>query len=93
MITGVSRWLTATDPLGQTERVEFNQMQVYTNQVHEVLPPAFQNVSTNYYGYRDTFYWDKNAMAQMGGVITPASYNTEAVIYHCRSLNHCNDRA
>ena len=59
------RWIQATDPLGQTERMEYDDT-VDSSQIPDYgsLPPAGMGIGagTNYIIYRNSFYWDKNAM-------------------------------
>jgi RHS repeat-associated protein len=60
------RWVNATDPLGHTERVEFQHLvkEIPNASVpRELLPVGIVNpYNTNLY-YRNTFYWDKHAFA------------------------------
>jgi YD repeat-containing protein len=79
-LAGVDLMVQATDPLGQSERVEFHN---YTGEMAEseaVAPPGIWN---NYFSFRNTFYWDKRAMAQ-----APGDW-TQATVYHFfHSLNN-----
>ena len=73
------RYLDATDPLGLTERTEFetatpvpctsdpDDCTIPTNMV-----PAGFSGSNQYMNYRNTFFWDKNAMQQYPGDYTKA---------------------
>ena len=70
---GTERWLTATDPDGGTEQVEFsNQAPVPAGEV----APAGMSTSNGLLAYRNTFYWDRNASAQ-----SPGDYTT-ATVFH-----------
>jgi RHS repeat-associated protein len=64
-----SRFLNITDPLGQTERLEFRHkapsiMSTEPDASGGVLCP---NCFNNYLEYRNTFYWDKNAYRVANG--------------------------
>lgn len=69
------RWITTTDPLGHTSKVEF---------LHgapgipfsESQTPSSMSLFNSYINYRNTFVWDGAAYAQ-----APADY-TQAMIYH-----------
>jgi len=72
-LNGVDRFVQATDPLGQSERAEFHN---YTGSM-PVSDPVSPTGFTNYYlYYRNTFFWDKRAMASGAGDWT------QAKIYH-----------
>jgi len=68
---GTYRFLTATDPLGHTERLEWDQpapdppipFYVPTN----LVPVGIINPFNEYITGRDTFYWDKHAYAVAAG--------------------------
>jgi RHS repeat-associated protein len=67
------RWLEATDQSGAVERAEFNSDS--TSQIPDSDPlgvPSGIMYSNIYLSYRNTFYWDKNAMAQAAGDYTKA---------------------
>lgn len=72
-VNGVDRWLQITDPLGQSERAEFHN---YTGGMpaSDLIVPT--NCANSYFYYRNTFYWDKRAMASGAGDWT------QAKIYH-----------
>ncbi len=61
------RSIQATDPLGHTERLEFreNAWKIPTSDptVIKANIPASIEVTNNYLDYRNTFYWDKHALA------------------------------
>ena len=65
--------LVATDPLGQQEEVQFTQAGI---QGSEAVVPAIQPIHNGNLGNRNTYYWNKQAMAQ-----APNDY-TAAHIYH-----------
>jgi YD repeat-containing protein len=58
------RWIQVTDPLGQSERVEYHNMTGSMPISDLVAPSGFSNT---YLYYRNTFYWDKRAMALGSG--------------------------
>lgn len=62
------RWLEATDPLGRTERVEF-QSSVNQGSISASPLPVGPGVSTqaDYRQYRNSFYWSKKAWATAPG--------------------------
>jgi RHS repeat-associated protein len=69
-------FLQATDPLGQTERLEFNQTYpIASSDPPPVLPQGLAEYNI-YLWTRDSFFWDKNAYAQGHGDYTKAK------IYH-----------
>ncbi len=79
---GNVRWLEATDPQGGTSRAEFNQSNdigIPNSDPGPLVPRSTNaNVYTrNYILYgRNTFYWDKKAMAE-----APGDYS-KARLYH-----------
>jgi YD repeat-containing protein len=60
---GRNRWLEATDPLGEKERMEYFDSNGSLPGTESVVPTGtgftFLN---NYMQYRNSFYWDKRAM-------------------------------
>jgi RHS repeat-associated protein len=88
------RWVVVTDPLGQQERTESRQFDQGTTAMPFTDPagvPAIptqpppnatlpQPINLNL-TYRNTFFWNKAVMQEMGGVIDNTSY-TKAHIYH-----------
>ncbi|TAL04809.1 MAG: hypothetical protein EPO07_04705, partial [Verrucomicrobia bacterium] len=75
--TDYTRWLEATDPLGQTEHLEYRDEApgiAMTNAPASV--PTGLNTFNNYLNYRNSFYWDKKAWHDY-----PGDY-TKAHIYH-----------
>lgn len=66
--SGVRRWLTSTDPLGNTDRQEFRHVApgipFEEAQVPSAAPTVFRNA---YINYRNSFYWDKAVVQKMAG--------------------------
>jgi YD repeat-containing protein len=64
-------YVQATDPLGGTERAEYNYGNAAIPASETLVPPGFaqNNVSLNAF---NTFYWDKLAMARYPGDYTKA---------------------
>ena len=79
---GNVRWLEATDPLGATSRAEFNQSDdigIPNSDPGPLVPRSTTGpiYTRNYVLYgRNTFYWDKKAMAE-----APGDYS-KARLYH-----------
>ncbi len=69
-------WLEATDPVGQTQRVEFNQNNLIPMKDPPSTLPHGLSVLNDYLAYRNTFYWDKKAFAEGRGDYSKAK------IYH-----------
>ena len=70
---GNSRYAQATDPLGQTERLEFVQGAPGVASSDSVAPQGMPAPLFNaYLNDRDTFYWDKHAYAVAAGNYTMA---------------------
>ncbi len=69
--SGVYRYLQATDPYGESERLEFLQgaPNVYGT---EPVVPAGMNLVNGYCNFRNTFFWDKKAMREAPGDYTRA---------------------
>jgi len=63
---GNTLYLQATDPLGNTERLEFNQGTSVPSS-DPAVPAGLINPTNNYLNDRDTFYWDKHAYAVAQG--------------------------
>jgi YD repeat-containing protein len=65
-MSGTDRWLEATDPLGAKERIEYRGATTAIPPTESVVPSAPGLATTNAFIYaRNTFYWDKRAMASM----------------------------
>ncbi len=59
---GNVRWLLATDPLGDQERIEFiHEAPGIADSTTEAVPAGFQN---QFLRFRNTFYWNQTAMQQ-----------------------------
>jgi RHS repeat-associated protein len=84
-----SYWVTATDPLGNSERDEFEQGLAYP-QFSEANPPNMgaTNLFNEYLNGRCTYYWDKATYAKITDKSTLATgnYNVndyeKSVVYH-----------
>lgn len=72
-VNGTDRFLQATDPMGQSERMEYHNLTSAMPMSDAVAPSGWSNT---YLYYRNAFYWDKRAMA------TGAGDWTQAKIYH-----------
>jgi RHS repeat-associated protein len=72
--TGTYRWLEATDPLGYTERVEFQQevKGIPFSDPNNLVPKGILAPFNQYLSGRDTFYWDKHAHKLANGDHTMA---------------------
>ena len=66
---GNTRFLTATDPLGNTERLEYKQnvSSVPFLDPSNTVPQGIQNPFNEFLDGRNTFYWDKHAYAVAAG--------------------------
>ncbi len=69
-----SLYLQATDPLGYTERVEFEQNTpgIAFSDPSSTIPVGIVAPFNEYLNSRDTFYWDKHAYALAAGNYTQA---------------------
>jgi len=63
---GQYRWLEATDPLGDKERLEYRHPSP-TIPYSEAQVPQGVNAFNAYINYRNSFYWDKHAMKTAAG--------------------------
>ena len=68
---GVQRWINITDPLGQTERVEYRH-EAPGIPYSESQVPSGMNTFNNFINYRNTFYWNAKAYAESAGDYTKA---------------------
>jgi RHS repeat-associated protein len=65
----MDRWVSATDPFGDTERVESRR----TTPIPNVEPaPAMPNITNGALGSLNSFYWDKKAWRDFPGDYTRA---------------------
>jgi RHS repeat-associated protein len=66
--SGLRRWVEVTDPAGDKERTEYRDYDATIPYAENFAPDAATNGLTNIYNgylyYRNTFYWDKKAMAE-----------------------------
>ncbi|MET2467036.1 discoidin domain-containing protein [Ralstonia sp. SM1864_UCD524_TZ4] len=69
--SGMQRWINITDPLGQTERVEYAQPASGIPS-SESQTPAGMEVFNSWINYRNTFYWNAKAYAESAGDYTKA---------------------
>ena len=88
-LNGYSLWLQATDPQGQTERMEYDDV-ISTSAISDLnQPPPTNIVTADPYLYaRNSFFWSKKAMQ-----LYPGDY-TKATIYHwlhTADINVCSD--
>ena len=60
-------YLQATDPLGGTERVEYNQNTVVPHSYPDSLVPHGLSTFNLFLDARNSFYWDKKAFAEGAG--------------------------
>ena len=65
---GLRRWVEITDPAGDKERTEFRDYESSIPGSENVAPSSATNgltsITNSYMYYRNTFYWDKKAMAE-----------------------------
>lgn len=69
--TDYTRWIEATDPLGQTEHLEFRD-EAPGISFSDASVPAGINSFNQFMNYRDCYYWDKKAWHDYPGVYTKA---------------------
>ncbi len=76
---GNVRWLLATDPLGNRERIEFlHEATNISETTTDPVPAGFQNVHLS---YRNTFYWNQTAMQQYSDT-DPNRYLNATYLFH-----------
>lgn len=76
---GNVRWLLATDPLGNRERIEFaHHAAGIADSTAEAVPTGFQN---QLLAYRNTFYWNQSAMQQYDDA-DPNRYLNATYVFH-----------
>ena len=89
--SGRNRWLQATDPLGQSERMEYDDTVSAANvpDYGQSPPNTISGPAPDYLIYRNTYFWDKQAMQ-----LYPGDY-TKATIYHwlhgAEDINQCSE--
>ncbi len=76
-----SRYLEATDPLGQKERLEFKSQAIPTGLGSEAPSLGNYFFDGTYIDYRNTFYWDKSIYQQSFANQQNPDY-TKARIFH-----------
>lgn len=79
--SGTERWLTLTDPLGNTRRVEYLQGGPIPFSETDV-PAGMNNLFNAYLNYRDTYVWDPATYAQF-----PNDYGKARVYHWVHDLN------
>ena len=75
-VTSGRRALQATDPQGGVERIEYQGFGVPGYQPAESAPTGM-STDTTLLQYRNSFFWDKNAMQQAPGDYTKAGMFTD----------------
>lgn len=70
-LSGTSRWIEITDPMGYKERVETRHSAPGIPYSESIVPTGI-GVFNSYIDGRNTFYWDKDALAVAGGDYTKA---------------------
>jgi RHS repeat-associated protein len=78
---GATRWLEATDPLGNKERTEFRNGGAPGIADSEPVVPAGMPVTNQYLVWRNSYYWDKAAYAKAKRADGTFDY-TQARLYH-----------
>ena len=99
--SGTYRYLSATDPLGRTERVEWDQPAPASSNLpfsepNNLVPLGVVNPFNQYITGRDTFYWDKHAYAVAAGNYSLArirhwmhnEYNTNEMYHSLESYKY-----
>jgi RHS repeat-associated protein len=71
--SGRNRWLEATDPLGQKERMEYVDGPASIPGSEPVAPSGL-NLDNYWLNYRDGFYWDKKATQLYPGDYSKAKF-------------------
>ncbi len=71
--SGTTRWLEATDPIGQTEHLEYHDAAPGVA-ASEALVPTGLNTFNQYLNYRSSYYWDKEAWHDYPGDFTKAHH-------------------
>jgi RHS repeat-associated protein len=69
--TGTTRWLEAVDPLGAHERTEYRDSAPGIPDTEPVVPTGMSLFNTAL-TWRNSFYWDKKAMQEAGGIYPKA---------------------
>ena len=74
-LTSGQRWLTMTDPLGNTERVEYHHAADLGDYPSVGPTPSGMTAYALYDQFRNTFYWDKRAYSQWPDVNAAHTYH------------------
>jgi len=89
--SGRNRWLTATDPVGGQERLEYDDS-IATQYITDYGQAAPTNIvtggtATTYLYNRNSFFWDKRAM-----LLNPGDYTKAQITHwlHTADLNVCS---
>ncbi|HYE37988.1 RHS repeat-associated core domain-containing protein [Methylocaldum sp.] len=70
--SGTTRWLEATDPQGDKERLEYRHQAPGIPFSDSIVPQGISPVFNSYINGRNSFYWDKHAMKTAPGDYTQA---------------------
>jgi RHS repeat-associated protein len=70
--SGTTRWLEATDPQGDKERLEYRHQAPGIPFSESIVPQGISPVFNSYIDGRNSFYWDKHAMKTAPGDYTKA---------------------
>jgi RHS repeat-associated protein len=88
---GSTRWLNTTYPDGNTTRTEYNETVPLVNSDPQGIPSGmYPGISAinDYMQFRNTYYWDKQAMKSYSGVYTDAQITHWL---HTSDINTCSD--
>jgi RHS repeat-associated protein len=80
--SGVYRWLEATDPQGDKERLEYRHEAPGIPFSESVVPQGLSPVFNAYINGRNSFYWDKHAMQ-----IAPGDYTKARLTHWLHGVN------
>jgi RHS repeat-associated protein len=80
--SGTYRWLEATDPYGDKERLEYRHAAPGVPFSESIVPPGLSPVFNAYINYRNSFYWDKHAMKLLQGQPQDAAFYSKARLTH-----------
>jgi YD repeat-containing protein len=76
---GAIRWLLATDPLGNSERIEF--IHAATGILAATTQPVPAGFPNEFLEFRNTFYWNQSAMQQYSAT-DPNRYLNATYLFH-----------
>jgi RHS repeat-associated protein len=80
--SGTYRWLEATDPYGDKERLEYRHAAPGVPFSESIVPQGLSPVFNAYINYRNSFYWDKHAMKLLQGQPQDAAFYSKARLTH-----------